>query len=51
MEKVRIALIGAGMITGKHLSSYQKIPEAEVVAVCSRTRQSAERCAQQWNIP
>ena len=35
MEKVRIALIGAGMITGKHLSSYQKIPEAEVVAVCS----------------
>lgn len=51
MEKVRIGLIGAGMITGKHLASYQKIPEAEVVAVCSRTRQSAERCAQQWNIP
>lgn len=51
MDKVRIGLIGAGMISDKHLNSYQNIPEAEVVAVCSRTRQSAERCASKWNIP
>lgn len=51
MEQVRIGLIGAGMISAKHLAAYREIPEAQVVAVCSRTRQSAERCAKEWDIP
>lgn len=51
MKKIRIGLIGAGMISQKHLREYQSIPEAEVAAVCSRTRSSAERCAREWNIP
>lgn len=51
MDKIRIGLIGAGMITGNHLDEYKNIPGAEVVAVCSRTADSAKRCAEAWNIP
>ena len=51
MGKIRIGLIGAGMISQKHLSVYQEIPEAEVIAVCSRTQESAECCAKKWGIP
>ena len=51
MKHIRISLIGAGMISAKHLAAYQEIPEAQVVAVCSRTQQSAARCAEEWNIP
>lgn len=51
MDTVRIGLLGAGMISQKHLNMYAQIPEAQVVAVCSRTQQSAERCAQQFGIP
>ena len=51
MEEIRIGLIGAGMISDKHLNAYQQIPEAKVVAVCSRTQESAKRCADKWNIP
>ncbi len=51
MKQIRIGLIGAGMISNKHLQCFQDIPEAQVVAVCSRTQESAERCAAKWNIP
>ena len=51
MKSVRIGLIGAGMIAAKHLKAYREMPEAEVVAVCSRTEASAQRCADEWGIP
>ena len=51
MKSVRIGLIGAGMIAAKHLKAYREMPEAEVVAVCSRTEASARRCADEWGIP
>lgn len=34
MDKVRIAVIGNGIIGESHLATYQNIPEAEVVAIC-----------------
>lgn len=34
MEKVRIAVIGNGIIGESHLQTYKNIPEAEVVAIC-----------------
>ena len=34
MDKVRIAVIGVGIIGNAHLKEYQTIPEAEVVAIC-----------------
>ena len=33
-EKIRIAVIGVGIIGEAHLKNYQSIPEAEVVAIC-----------------
>lgn len=47
MEKVRIGVIGLGLIGTAHLETYAKIPEAEVVAVCdineSRLNEVADR--------
>ncbi len=34
MEKVRIALIGAGNIANTHLESYAKNPDVEIYAIC-----------------
>lgn len=51
LQQIRIGLIGAGMISEKHLAAYRDIPEARVTAVCSRTRESAARCAAAWDIP
>ena len=34
MDKIRIAVIGNGIIGESHISGYQSIPEAEVVAIC-----------------
>lgn len=34
MEKIRIAVIGVGIIGESHLNTYRTIPEADVVAIC-----------------
>lgn len=46
-DKIRIGVIGVGMIGGSHLRAYADIPEAEVVALCdideaALARRSAE---------
>jgi myo-inositol 2-dehydrogenase/D-chiro-inositol 1-dehydrogenase len=51
MEKARIGLIGAGFIAATHAESIQLVPDAEVVAVASRSQQSAAGFAQKWGIP
>ena len=33
-EKIRLAVIGVGIIGESHLRTYRDIPEAEVVAIC-----------------
>ncbi len=47
MKKCRIGLIGAGNIAECHLSAYQKVPEAEIAAVCDidpvRLKQTCDR--------
>lgn len=34
MEKIKIAVIGVGIIGESHLNTYRTIPEADVVAIC-----------------
>ena len=48
---IKIGIIGCGIIAQAHLEAYSKIQEVEVVAVCSRTEESACGCAKKWNIP
>lgn len=47
MSRVGVAVHGAGWVAGEHIKSYQKDPRAEVVAICSRRRESAEARARE----
>src|SRR5690349_561106 len=52
MQPTRVAILGAGFISEIHVESYQRfVPEAEVVAVYSRTASRAEAFAKKHDIP
>lgn len=52
MSRTRVALLGTGFIAGIHRESYHRfVPDAEVVAVCSRTAERAEAFARRHGIP
>lgn len=51
MSKVRIGIVGVGLIGQTHLSNYAKIQDAEVVAVCDINEQAAQAVASQFGIP
>jgi len=52
MEKLRVAIIGAGQIAKvSHIANYQAREDVEVVAVCDINREAAASIAEQFNIP
>lgn len=52
MKQVKVAVLGAGFVSDIHLESYHRfVPQAEVVAVYSRSSQRAEAFAAKHNIP
>ena len=52
MKKIKVALLGAGFISDIHIESYHRfVPEAEVVAVYTRSADKAKAFAQKHNIP
>jgi len=52
MSKIKIAVLGTGFSANIHLECYTRfIPDAEVVAVYSRTIESAKAFAEKHNIP
>ena len=50
-ETVKIGMIGCGQIAKIHLGHYDKIPEAEIVAVCDIDEAEARRVAAEREIP
>jgi myo-inositol 2-dehydrogenase/D-chiro-inositol 1-dehydrogenase len=51
MERTKVAILGTGFISDIHIESYHRfIPEAEVVAVFSRTAENAEAFAKKHGI-
>ena len=50
-DSVRIGLIGAGQIGTQHLTTYSKIPEANVVAVADLFPDKVEAAKQNFGIP
>ena len=50
-DKVRIGIIGTGIIGKSHIRSYAEVPEAEIVAVCDLREDEAQRVAQEFGIP
>ena len=52
MEKVKVAILGAGFISDIHTESYQRfVPEAEMVAVYARDAGKVKTFAEQHQIP
>lgn len=52
MQKVKVAILGAGFISDIHMESYERfVPEAEVVAVYTRDKAKAENFAKKHHIP
>lgn len=52
MNKTKVALLGAGFIADIHLESYQRfVPDAEVVAVYSKTPKRAKAFARRCGVP
>lgn len=48
-EKIRLGVIGAGAIAKlSHVPAIQQVPEAELVAICRRTKEEADRLGQEW---
>lgn len=50
MNKIRTAVIGAGKVAATHASILATLPDAELVAVSSRTREKADALAGQYNV-
>ncbi|MFE5323052.1 Gfo/Idh/MocA family protein [Paenibacillus sp. NPDC056579] len=50
-RKVRIGIVGAGLIGKAHLRNYAKIADAEVVAVCDVNEREAQNVAEQFQVP
>jgi predicted dehydrogenase len=51
-QKIRIGFIGAGGICkSRHLPGLAKCQEAEIVAVCNRSKESSEKIAAEFGIP
>lgn len=51
MQKVKIALVGAGAFGIKHLDGLKNIPNAEVTYVVTSTKEKAQKVADKYGIP
>jgi predicted dehydrogenase len=51
MEKIRWGILGTGKIAQKFTEGLAALPDAELIAVGSRTQASADSFALQWKIP
>ena len=49
--KLKIAIVGCGMIADAHVSEIKKIEEAEVIAVCDKELLMAAQLADRFDIP
>lgn len=47
----RFAIIGTGSIAGLHLSAIQDIPDVEVAALCSSSKDRADQAEEKFGIP
>ncbi len=50
-NKVRFGIVGTGTIAHRFAEAIKNVPEAELVAVASRTKENAEKFGDEFNIP
>src|SRR4030042_1795170 len=53
MEKVRLGIVGSRFAAHLHLNNFEKLrgQKLEIVGIASRTKESAEQAAREFNIP
>lgn len=51
MDRIRVGVIGAGMIGMAHLDALRRLPEVEIVALCTRDCERARAVAGRYGIP
>jgi predicted dehydrogenase len=49
--KIRVAVAGAGMVTRHHLLAWGKLPQVNIVALCARHIESAQKRAAEFGVP
>jgi predicted dehydrogenase len=50
-DKLKVGIVGCGVISGPHLDALAKIDNAEVVAACDPFEAARDQIAQKYNIP
>src|SRR5947209_7343687 len=50
MQTLGVAVLGAGWVAGEHIRAFQNNPHTEIVAISSRTRESAEARAREQGV-
>ena len=48
MEKIRWGLLGAGILLDRWMKGFQQVEDAEIAAIASRTRGTAEKMADRF---
>jgi predicted dehydrogenase len=51
LDKVKIGVVGLGLVSSAHIKGYMSDPAAEVLAVCDLDETQAQRVAKQFGIP
>lgn len=51
MKKLRFGIVGTGTIARRFADAIRNVPQAELTAVASRTKENADRFADEFNIP
>lgn len=51
VNKIRFGIVGTGTIAHRFAEAIKNVPEAELVAVASRTSENAEKFGDEFNIP
>ena len=50
MNKIRVAIVGCGRISGLHQLGYRSNPDASIVAVCDTNKTLARKKANEWGV-
>jgi len=51
MDRLKLAIIGAGSMARRHLQVFQSLSDVEVVAASSRGAEKLEKLAEDFDIP
>lgn len=51
MDKIRVAVVGAGIYGKHHLDAYSTNPNAELVAVCDKDKETADSVQRNYHVP